>query len=117
MKQTFVSIIEKAFAGMQERHETFVIVRLFDHIANTTPLPHDIMRVDLIKEDDHDKVRLLYRDHNFVRLPFTTMVDKRIAVRFLQLHKALPSAEEFLQARSLANTPGIVSFLGCGCEE
>ena len=114
-------IIEQAFAGMQSRKETFVIVRLFDNVKKIT-LPIGgvqhayYARIDLIIQENNDTyIKILYRDKIQELLPFSTVEQQILAVECLRINAILPTAQEFLDARSLLNTPGIFDMVaGCG---
>lgn len=113
-------IIEQAFTGMQSRQEKFVIVRLFDNVKDITLPVGGIQRayyarIDLIIQKKSDKyVRILYRDKTQELLPFSTIEKQLVAVECLRTNNILPTPQEFLDARSLLNVPGIQHMVG-GC--
>lgn len=114
-------IIKQAFVGMQSRQEHFVIVRLFDDIKKITlpvgGIQHTYYaRIDLIIQENNDTyIKILYRDKTQELLPFSTLTEQILAVECLCTNAILPTAQEFLDARSLFNTPGIFDMVaGCG---
>jgi len=114
-------IIEQTFAGMQSRQEHFIIVRLFDNVKEITLPVGGIQcayyaRIDLIIQKNGDKyVRILYRDKTQELLPFSTIKKQLIVVECLRTNNILPTSQEFLDARSLLNTPGVQHIVG-GCD-
>jgi hypothetical protein len=106
----FIQVIEQAFEGMQSRQETFAIVRLFDYVQQITLPSAGIqqayyVRVDLIvSQEKENSIRILYRDRQFELLPFSRPKEQIIAVECLRKNNVLPTAQEFLGARSLLNS-------------
>ena len=73
-------------------------------------------RIDLIIQENNDTyIKILYRDKTPELLPFSTLAEQMSAVECLRTNNILPTAQEFLEARSLLNTPGIFDMVaGCG---
>jgi len=113
-----ISIINKAFDGMKERNEKFVIVCLWDKLSTITLpsggiLQTDFVRVDLMRQKEKNSIRVFYRHGAYELFPFTHYREKQLAIHFLRKNNILPTEEEFLAARSLSNTSGIENVLGC----
>ena len=120
LQQNVIAIIEASFVGMKKRQEEFVIVRLFDVSRTITLLSGNIyhvdyVRIDLLRHDGVQIVRVFYGTDLYESLVFSTLEEKLLAVNFLYDNTILPTEKEFLEANSLLNIPGIYSFV-CGCE-
>ncbi len=117
-----IQTLDAAFEGMRQRKETFVIVSKFDYdsitlLSGGVRGTQNGIRLDLLIEDNNHYIRLFYREQESEKIPFIDSDQKRHAVNYLRYNKCIPTKEELLEARSLANTLGAPAFFGCDfCE-
>jgi len=131
--KTIMNAVDQAFHGMKQRKEKSVIVGLFPfNEPQSLAFPSGgiyqahFAQVLLVrntkKKTKQNFVKILYRSANkrnpkgrFETLSWNELKEKIGIVEFLKSHAILPSPKEFLEAKSLANTPSAANILG-GCE-
>lgn len=109
-----ISAIDTAFDGMKERQEEEVLVTKISDIQRITLRKDTIdtttVTVKLSRKNDKKHI-VLACDNRSINIIFTGTCREHV-VETLHSNNILPSVEEFLEARSLANTPGIARMVG-----
>lgn len=106
----YIKIIDQTFEGMKRKKETSIIIRLFENITQfIVPsggvLQTNFAKIILVRVYNQNIINVLYRKNNIYEpLIFMTHEDKQAAVECLRMNKILPSAEEFINARSLLHS-------------
>lgn len=109
-KTRFITIIVKAFQEMQTRKETSAFVKKFEFTEPKTLMLHNrcfqanFVRISLLREKNKRFINLIYREGQRILLEVNFPDEQAIAWEYLQKNEIMPTAQEFLDARSLLNS-------------